>query len=101
MKPNLTRAIYSLVGNTTPFYCDSNQIIEWDVGDEKTNITQPTASEIQTELQRLQVEYDAKAYQRSREEAYPSIADQLDDLYHNGIDEWKKTIKIIKDKYPK
>ena len=33
--------------------------------------------------------------------AYPSIKDQLDDLYHNGIDGWKKTIKAVKDKYPK
>ena len=40
-------------------------------------------------------------YQRDRAEAYPSIADQLDDIYHNGVDEWKKTIKAVKDKYPK
>ena len=30
-----------------------------------------------------------------------SIADQLDDIYHNGIDAWKATIKVTKDKYPK
>ena len=49
----------------------------------------------------LKTAYDAKEYQRSREEAYPSIADQLDDLYHNGIDGWKTTIKVTKDKFPK
>ena len=27
--------------------------------------------------------------------------DQLDDIYHNGIDAWKATIKVTKDKYPK
>ena len=32
---------------------------------------------------------------------YPSVVDQLDDLYHNGIDGWKASIKSIKDKYPK
>ena len=32
---------------------------------------------------------------------YPSIVDQLDDIYHNGIDAWKATIKVTKDKYPK
>ena len=42
-----------------------------------------------------------KQYQRDRAEAYPSVADQLDDLYHNGIDGWKTTIKVTKDKYPK
>tara|TARA_B110000881_G_C18070433_1_gene268621 strand:- start:180 stop:470 length:291 start_codon:yes stop_codon:yes gene_type:complete len=49
----------------------------------------------------LKTAYDAKAYQRKRAEAYPSINDQLDDLYHNGIVGWKKTIKVIKDKHPK
>jgi hypothetical protein len=49
----------------------------------------------------LQTAYDAKEYQRDRAKEYPSIADQLDDIYHNGIDAWKETIKITKDKYPK
>ena len=49
----------------------------------------------------LKTVYENNKYQRERAEAYPSIADQLDDLYHNGIDGWKKTIKAIKDKYPK
>jgi len=49
----------------------------------------------------LQADYDAKEYQRNRASEYPSIADQLDDLYHNGIDGWKSSIKAIKDKYPK
>ena len=40
-------------------------------------------------------------YKQDRAEAYPSIKDQLDDLYHNGIDGWKSTIKTTKDKYPK
>ena len=44
---------------------------------------------------------DSKQYQRDRAEAYPSMADQLDDIYHNGVDEWKMTIKAVKDKYPK
>ena len=49
----------------------------------------------------LKTAYDAKEYQRKREKEYPSMADQLDDLYHNGIDGWKTTIKVTKDKYPK
>ena len=49
----------------------------------------------------LKSEWENKKYQRNRAEAYPSIEDQLDDLYHNGIDGWKSTIKAIKDKYPK
>ena len=49
----------------------------------------------------LKAEWEAIKYKRDRAEAYPSIADQLDDIYHNGVDEWKKTIKAVKDKYPK
>jgi len=44
---------------------------------------------------------DPKAYVDKRLAEYPSIADQLDDIYHNGIDAWKATIKTVKDKYPK
>ena len=49
----------------------------------------------------LQTAYSNNTYQRSRKVEYPSIVDQLDDLYHNGIDGWKATIKAVKDKYPK
>jgi hypothetical protein len=44
---------------------------------------------------------DPNAYVDKRVAEYPPIADQLDDIYHNGVDEWKKTIKAVKDKYPK
>ena len=40
-------------------------------------------------------------YGWKRQQEYPSIVDQLDDIYHNGIDAWKATIKTTKDKYPK
>ena len=58
-------------------------------------------SDIQAKQAELKAAYDAKEYQRKRAEEYPSIPDQLDDLYHNGIDGWKATIKVTKDKYPK
>jgi len=37
----------------------------------------------------------------ARKSAYPPMAEQLDDIYHNGIDGWKAKIKEIKDKHPK
>ena len=58
-------------------------------------------ADIEAKLVEVKAEYDAKKYQREREIAYPSIVDQLDDIYHNGIDGWKETIKAVKDKYPK
>ena len=44
---------------------------------------------------------DPDQYKYDRQAEYPSIVDQLDDIYHNGIDGWKTTIKAVKDKYPK
>jgi len=44
---------------------------------------------------------DPNAYVDKRLAEYPSIAEQLDDIYHNGVDAWKTTIKAVKDKYPK
>ena len=44
---------------------------------------------------------DPEQYKYDRANEYPSIVDQLDDIYHNGIDGWKATIKTTKDKYPK
>ena len=48
-----------------------------------------------------EAESAAKAYIWKREKEYPMIEEQLDKIYHDGIDEWKKVIKAVKDKYPK
>jgi hypothetical protein len=70
--------------------------IEWHNG------TTPIAkADIEAKMAELQTEYDNNEYQRDRAAEYPSIVDQLDDIYHNGIDGWKTTIKAVKDKYPK
>jgi len=56
---------------------------------------------ITAEVTRLQSAYDSQQYARDRATDYPAIADQLDDIFHNGIDGWKATIQLTKDKYPK
>ncbi len=43
----------------------------------------------------------ANGYKSDRAAAYPSIADQLDDIYHNGIDAWKANILAVKQAHPK
>ena len=58
-------------------------------------------ADIQAKQAELQTDYNNKKYQRDRAVEYPAIVDQLDDIYHNGIDGWKATIKVTKDKYPK
>ena len=75
---------------------DNTDTIDWLKG-----TTPISESDIETKVNELQADYDSKQYQRDRVLEYPSMADQLDDIYHNGIDAWKTTIKTIKDKYPK
>jgi hypothetical protein len=58
-------------------------------------------ADLEAKKAELQAEYDAKQYQRDRAQEYPTWKDQLDDIYHNGLDAWKATIKATKDKYPK
>ena len=81
------------------FSTKDDKIFIWDSPD----ITQPTEAEISTEQARLQAEYDAQEYARSRKPEYPDIGDQLDDLYHKGAfsDEMAVKIKAVKDAHPK
>jgi len=44
---------------------------------------------------------DPEQYKIDRANEYPSMAEQLDDIFHNGIDGWRTSIQAIKDKYPK
>jgi hypothetical protein len=44
---------------------------------------------------------DPNAYKAQRADAYPSIADQLDLLYHGGMDAWKAAITAVKEEFPK
>ena len=65
--------------------------------------TKPTEKECTDGLAALQAAWDLEndSYKSKRRAEYPNTEDQLDDIYHNGIDGWKATIKATKDKYPK
>jgi len=76
---------------------DKYSTLEWN----DTENAKPSESEINTKLAELTTQYEAKEYQHKRANEYPSIQAQLDDIYHNGVDGWKATIKAVKDKYPK
>ena len=45
--------------------------------------------------------YEAAQYRRDRAQAYPSIVDQLDVLYHGGYDAWRASVQEVKDQFPK
>ena len=72
--------------------------IEWHNG------TTPIAeADILAKQKELVTAYDKAKYQRDRAEAYPSIGEQLDLIYHagQGGDAFQSAIKAVKDKYPK
>ena len=86
---------------------------EWSLsGDELTWLdsiqTQPSQEEIETEIARLQQDFEDKEYQRKRVGEYPSIGNQLDMLWHaidngtlNKTSDFYTAIKAVKDAYPK
>ena len=47
------------------------------------------------------IDGDGKRVIDSTESGYPPITDQLDQIYHEGIDAWKETIQAVKDAHPK
>ena len=92
---NKFEAIRLLVGGNLSGNSDGTNM-SYDDGQ-----TPPTEKEIKAKQAELQAEYEANQYQRDRASAFPSIADQLDTLYHQGLDAWKAEIKAIKDAHPK
>ena len=75
--------------------CTPHKIIEWDSANKDS---QPTDDELNAAYTAWK---NTNEYKEKRVNEYPDFASQLDDIYHNGIDGWKATIKNIKDKYPK
>ena len=69
-----------------------------------TEQTQPTEAEITAEVARLQAEYDNNEYQRQRATAYPTIQEQLDMQYWDGVNGttiWADTVASVKSENPK
>jgi hypothetical protein len=71
-------------------------IKEWNL-----DIAKPTDTQLASYETAGNTEEALQVVLSNRAKDYPSIADQLDKIYHSGLDEWKKVIKATKDKYPK
>jgi hypothetical protein len=73
--------VVTISDNVGAFDKDGNKVeIDWDV---------------------INAWVDPNAYKYKRAKAYPSIADQLDLLYHGGMDVWKAAITAVKEEFPK
>ena len=79
-------------------YCTSKFVDGVEVVTYEDGVTPIDESLVDAKVKELQ---DIQAYQSKRVAEYPKIEDQLDKIYHSGIDAWKAEIKAIKDKYPK
>ena len=58
-------------------------------------------NEVKYDKQAVEVYLASQAYISKRQLEYPVISDQLDIIFHEGLDAWKAQIQAIKDKYPK
>ena len=58
-------------------------------------------NQVAIDLDAVNAWVDPNAYKEQRAQAYPSMADQLDLIYHEGIDAWKAQIAAVKQTYPK
>ena len=103
MRPELRNAVRSLAGSTTPFEITDGLITNWDYAEVQTNVAQPTAEALATELTRLQGVYDALEYSRLRKAKYDLLnQDEMryDDLVNNSTT-WRDGIAAIKAAHPK
>ena len=83
--------VCKLVGGNV-FRNPTGDLSEWDFADGQTP---PTEEEVEAE-------FNAQEYARNRKIEYPPMEDQLDYIYHNGIEKWKNDIiGPVKTKYPK
>jgi len=85
------KAIYALYPNAVTIREEDGSI----------EVTDNNGNEIEIDIAQVNAWVDPDAYQQKRLAEYPTWNEQLDNIYHNGIDAWKADIKAIKDKYPK
>ena len=91
----LTEALHSLTPNA--WWQLRGDVLTWN--DEVQ--TEPTQSEIDAEIVRLQAVYDAQAYARSREAEYPTIQECVHAILDDDLTALQVKRQAVKDKYPK
>jgi hypothetical protein len=75
--------------------------LEWHDDEDQTK---PTDSEIKSEIERLDLEYDTQEYARDRATSYPSVGDQLDMMMKdmkNGTTTHQTACEAVKAQFPK
>jgi len=85
---NKHEAIYKLYPNVVTIHDD----VAYDTD----------GNEVTYDNDAVTVEINANAYKEQRASEYPPLTEQLDYIYHNGVEAWKTNmIQPVKDKHPK
>jgi len=73
-----------------------NCVITW-----KEGISEISKEDIKTEMDRLQVEYNAKEWERSRVKEYPTIEECVHAILDDDLENLQILRQAVKDKFPK
>ena len=84
--------------NHVAIYALHPQVVTVDDG---TGAFDADGNKVTIDMNAVNAWVDPDQYKYNRAAAYPSIADQLDTIYHSGIDAWKLTITAVKEEFPK
>ncbi len=84
--------VHSLYNAATVGYDNVNN--KWTAEDKDGNSINVVSTDVDAGFAK-------QGYKNKRANEYPSVVDQLDLIYHSGIDDWKAKTKETKDKYPK
>ncbi len=90
------QAIFNLYSSAVTVGNDGEFVLDKDM-----NPITIDEAKVEEEYKKLKAEYDALQYQRDRAADYPSWQEQMDLLYHGGVDALKAELKKTKDKFPK
>tara|TARA_R100001530_G_scaffold134520_2_gene109547 strand:+ start:517 stop:825 length:309 start_codon:yes stop_codon:yes gene_type:complete len=90
-------AIRAAYPSVCTIHSKNNVVKAYEDDGTEVSLNETTVNNKKTELQTA---YD-NDYKRKRVAEYPTTRDQLDLIYHSGVDAWKAKIKETKDKYPK
>ena len=69
--------------------------------DDEAGAFDAQGNQVEIDMDAVNAWTDPEAYKYKRQQAYPSIADQLDLIYHQGLDAWKSAIQAVKEEFPK
>ena len=73
-----------------------NCVITW-----KEGISEISKEDIKTEMDRLQVEYNAKEWERSRVKEYPTIEECVHAILDDDLENLQILRQAVKNKFPK